>query len=98
MLTASSRRWPAATVNRVFRETEGRHRKPCSAGASALAVDKSGNLYILDTGNNRVRMVTTSGAISTIAVTGALGLAGDGGPATKATFSFPEGMAIDSEL
>ena len=66
------------------------------SGPSALAVDKSGNLYILDTGNNRVRMVTTSGAISTIAGTGALGLAGDGGPATKATFSFPEGMAIDS--
>ena len=62
----------------------------------AVAVDQSGNLYILDTGNERVRMVNASGMISTIAGTGAVGLAGDGGPATKATFSNPAGMAIDS--
>ena len=64
---------------------------------TGIAVDKSGNLYIMDTGNNRVRMVNASdGNISTIAGTGAVGGSGDGGLATKATFNYPTNIAIDS--
>jgi len=64
---------------------------------TAVAVDKSGNLYILDTGNDRVRMVNAStGVISTIAGSGNSGYSGDGGPAINASFSNPGGLTIDS--
>ncbi|MGA3017764.1 MAG: hypothetical protein ABSF62_11640 [Bryobacteraceae bacterium] len=66
-------------------------------GPSGIAVDRSGNLYIADYGNNRIRMVTAStGIITTIAGSNTTGFAGDGGPATKATFWFPTGIAVDS--
>ena len=43
-----------------------------------IAVDRSGNLYIADVNNHRVRKVTAAGIISTIAGTGTAGLSGDG--------------------
>jgi uncharacterized protein (TIGR03437 family) len=64
---------------------------------NALAFDKSGNLYIVDSSNQRIRMVSAStGIISTIAGTGGLGSIGDGGAAIKATFANPDGIAVDS--
>jgi sugar lactone lactonase YvrE len=60
------------------------------------AVDSSGNLYLADTANNRVRKVSPSGIITTVAGTGALGHSGDGGAATSATLSGPQGVAIDN--
>src|ERR1035441_8870426 len=64
---------------------------------TGIAVDKSGNLYIVDRGNQRIRMVTaSSGTISTIAGSSTIGLSGDGGPAAKATFTLPTGIAIDA--
>ena len=64
---------------------------------TGIAVDKSGNLYIADRGNQRIRMVTaSSGTISTIAGSSTIGLSGDGGPAAKATFTLPTGIAIDA--
>ena len=63
---------------------------------SGIAVDKTGNLYIMDLGNNRVRMVDAgSGIISTIAGNGAVGYTGDDAAATKATFNYPMGIAVD---
>ena len=62
-----------------------------------VLVDAAGNLYISDTGNQRVRKVdSTTGIITTIAGTGSHGHSGDGGPATKAQLYNPEGLAIDS--
>jgi sugar lactone lactonase YvrE len=55
----------------------------------------SGNVYISDTNNYRIREVT-SGNISTIAGTGSAATAGDGGPASKASFSGPGALATDS--
>ena len=66
------------------------------AGPSDVAVDAAGNLYIADSGNNRIRKVTPDGAISTVAGNGALGLSGDGGPATSAPLDYPIGVAIDA--
>ena len=61
-----------------------------------VAVDGSGNVYIADNGSHVVRMVTTSsGNITTLAGNGTAGFGGDGGPATSATFSSPQGLAVD---
>jgi uncharacterized protein (TIGR03437 family) len=66
---------------------------------NGLAVDKAGNLFIVDAGNHRIRKVDTSGIISTVAGNGGTGFSGDGGPATSATFSWGFnghlGIAVD---
>jgi uncharacterized protein (TIGR03437 family) len=56
---------------------------------TGLALDPSGNLYIADAHNMRVRMVTPGGIISTVAGTGVQGFSGDGGPATSAMLNVP---------
>ena len=62
-----------------------------------LAVDAAGNLYILDTKNNRIRKVAAvSGMITTVAGNGTAGYTGDGGPATSAEVNAPQGLAIDA--
>ncbi|HEX3877472.1 MAG TPA: hypothetical protein VHW24_10830, partial [Bryobacteraceae bacterium] len=61
-----------------------------------LALDKAGNLYIADEGNNAVRMVTPGGTISTIAGRGTQGYSGDGSAATAAQLNGPQGVAVDS--
>ena len=60
-----------------------------------ILVDATGNLYICDQDNARIRKVSTTGIITTIAGTGTTGFSGDGGPATNATFNWPGGIAID---
>ncbi len=62
-----------------------------------LAFDAAGNLYIADSGNQAVRMVSAATQIiSTFAGTGVLGFSGDGGQATKAQLNYPLGVALDS--
>jgi sugar lactone lactonase YvrE len=62
-----------------------------------LAIDASGNVYIADTGNNRVRRVDhLSGNITSVAGNGTAGLAGDGRAATSAELNFPFGLAVDA--
>lgn len=61
-----------------------------------VAVDAGGNIYIADTGNNRIRVVTPDGNIQTIAGTGAADFNGDGGPALSAVLNAPTALAIDS--
>lgn len=65
-------------------------------GPGALAVDRSGGIYISDFGNLRVRKVS-AGIISTFAGSGSGVSSGDGGPAIKAGFSTVGGLAFDSE-
>jgi hypothetical protein len=60
-----------------------------------VALDYAGNLYIPDSGNNRVRMVNTSGNISTFAGNGTPAYLGDGGTATSAELYSPLGVACD---
>ncbi len=60
-----------------------------------VTVDISGNVYIADYENHRVRKVNTSGVITTIAGTGIIGQSGDGGPATAAELGSPEGVTMD---
>jgi trimeric autotransporter adhesin len=61
-----------------------------------IALDATGNLYIADWLNNRIRKVDTAGIITTIAGTGAQGFSGDGGPATAATLNLPVDVTADS--
>ena len=60
-----------------------------------VALDGSGNLYIGDYSNNRVRKVSPSGIITSVAGTGAAGYSGDGGPATSAQLYYPDGVFMD---
>ena len=61
-----------------------------------LAFDASGNLYIADYGNNRVRMVNTAGIISTAAGNGTSVYGGDGSAATATGLDKPIGIAFDA--
>jgi len=60
-----------------------------------VAVDAVGNLYIADTGHNKIRKVGAGGIITTVAGNGAAGFSGDGGPATAASLNYPCGVAVD---
>jgi uncharacterized protein (TIGR03437 family) len=59
-----------------------------------VAVDAANNLYIVDSFNNRIRVVTPDGTINTVAGSARSGSAGDGGPATSAQLRFPNGIAV----
>lgn len=73
---------------------------PGTAGSlnlpNALNFDMTGNLYIADQHNHRVRKVDSSGVITTFAGTGISGKSGDGGPAILATLDLPQAVAADS--
>jgi hypothetical protein len=64
---------------------------------AGLAIDASGNIYIADSGNNRIRRVdAVTGIITTVAGNGTAAFAGDGGIATAASLNSPDGVAVDS--
>lgn len=61
-----------------------------------VAIDSSGNVYISDTGNNKIRIVTTDGIISVLAGVGYTGYGGDQGDPLRAVFNLPTSLAVDS--
>lgn len=60
-----------------------------------IDLDKDGNLYIADRGNNRVRKVDIQGIITTVAGDGTHFFAGDYGPATRASLAYPTDVTVD---
>ncbi len=60
----------------------------------AVAADAAGNVYIADLGNNLIRKINVNGIVSTLAGTGAAGAAN--GPGIDASFSAPNGVAVDA--
>jgi large repetitive protein len=64
-------------------------------GAQSTAVDASGNIYFYDYGNARIRQITPSGIINTIAGNGVHGTSGDGGPALSANLGSIFQLAVD---
>ena len=63
---------------------------------TSIAVTSTGAYVIADSSNNRIRLVSTSGIITTIAGNGGRGFGGDGGPATSASLKEPTGVAVDA--
>ncbi|HEY5041321.1 MAG TPA: hypothetical protein VIK53_04905 [Verrucomicrobiae bacterium] len=61
-----------------------------------VALDDNGNLFISDSGNSRIREVNTNGIINTVAGSAAQGFSGDGGAATNAGLSSPQGIFVDA--
>ncbi|MCI5196623.1 MAG: hypothetical protein D3919_10430, partial [Candidatus Electrothrix sp. AW5] len=65
-----------------------------------MAMDQEGNIFIADTGNDRIRKVDGNGIITTVAgnstnVYDSAGYSGDNGPATEAKLNEPKGVAVD---
>ncbi|MBS1652265.1 MAG: hypothetical protein JSU07_09675 [Bacteroidetes bacterium] len=68
-------------------------------GPHGVTIDDSGNIYIVDSGNDRIRKVSVqnnSSNITTIAGNGVRGFSGDGGSATSAQIAMPQGVAVDA--
>ena len=66
-----------------------------SGDVRGIAVDSAGDLYIAESGNNRIRKVS-NGVITTVAGNGTAGFSGDNGPASGAQINNPRGIAVDS--
>ena len=66
----------------------------CDHASSGVALDATGNLYMADRDNQRIREVS-GGIITTVAGNGSEGLSGDGGPAIAAQLNHPAAVAID---
>ena len=64
---------------------------PCRA---ASAIDAVGNLYLSDSANQRIRRISPSGVITTVAGQGTEAFAGDGAPAVSASLDTPRSAAI----
>jgi sugar lactone lactonase YvrE len=65
-------------------------------GPTSILGDNAGNLYIADTGNQRIRKIDSTGMISTIAGTGKCEFSGDGGQASKASLCEPYQLSFDA--
>jgi DNA-binding beta-propeller fold protein YncE len=93
---------PAGVVT-TFAGTAGQPGSSDGSGAAArfngpvgVAVDPEGNVYVADTGNDTIRMITPAGVVTTVAGTAGQPGSSDGtGPAAR--FDGPSGVAVDPE-
>ncbi|HKY04771.1 MAG TPA: NHL repeat-containing protein, partial [Blastocatellia bacterium] len=90
---------PAGTVDTIAGSEEGFADGPAKEARfntpSGLAIDKSGNIIIADTSNNRIRKIDARGRVSTLAGSGAAGL--QDGPAGEAEFDGPLAVSVDDD-
>jgi hypothetical protein len=71
--------------------TDAELSSPC-----AICVDKFGNVFFADFGNQTIRKINSSGIISTVAGNGMIGNFGNGGLATEAMLNSPTGVSVDN--
>ncbi|MEE8207014.1 MAG: SMP-30/gluconolactonase/LRE family protein, partial [Nitrospinaceae bacterium] len=64
---------------------------------AGLCLDQTGNLYVADRNNHRVRRIDTSGMVTTVAGTGTPDWGGDGGPAVDAHLNYPSDLVCDGK-
>jgi len=62
----------------------------------SVNADQSGNIYVIDQLNDRIRKIDNAGMITTVVGTGTYGYSGDGGPATAAQIEEPTGATFDN--
>jgi uncharacterized protein (TIGR03437 family) len=85
----------AGTGNYGFLGDGGKATSALMAGPRGISIDASGNSYVADLWNYRVRKISSSGTISTIAGDGVYSSSEDGGPAALAELNTPRGVAVD---
>ena len=61
-----------------------------------ITLDSSGDVFVVDMYNNRIRLISTNGLITTVAGSGTAAYSGDGGSATNAALNSPSGVAVDA--
>ena len=91
---------PAATVATLagtgsFGFVNGTGAAATFSGATGVALDSAGNVYLADPGNHAIRKISPAGVVSTLAGTGTRGFSSSFGDATG-SFNFPFGVAVDS--
>jgi len=87
----------AGTGEAGFSGDEGLAKNAKLSNPTGLAIDNNGNIYIADSGNERIRKIDIlTGLITTIAGTGETGFSGDGGLAKNTKLANPLGLAFDS--
>ena len=94
---------PGGTTNNISTFAGSTVAPFCGVGANtpfsapgALAFDSKGNLYVADYGAATIRVISSTGAVTTFAGTGSYGNSGDGGAASKATFAYPVSLSFDA--
>jgi sugar lactone lactonase YvrE len=87
----------AGTGNPGYSGDGGQATSAAISTPAGLAIDGAGNIYFADTGNQIVRRIGVDGVITTVAgAPQTQGYSGDGGPATAAKLSLPQGVALDA--
>ena len=81
---------------RVFRGDRGPATEANLGPVKGAALDPSGNLYVVDAGNCLIVKISPDGTLTVVAGNGIQGFSGDGGPATNASLSSPEDVAVDA--
>jgi DNA-binding beta-propeller fold protein YncE len=88
----------AGTGERGYTGDHGPALQATFNGPKEIAVDRQGNIFVVDTENHCIRRIeATSGLVTTVAGTGQAGGQGDGGPASAATLKRPHGACVDAE-
>ena len=85
----------AGTSRRGYSGDGGPAAAAALASPYSVVADPAGNVFIADTGNSRIRKITSAGVITTVAGNGRTGYSGDRGPATAASLNSPMGLALD---
>ncbi len=85
----------AGTGQDGFNGDGGQARQARLSSPRGVAAGADGNIYIADSGNDRVRQVDPNGVITTVAGNGQTGYNGDGISATQASFFEPAGLVVD---